>query len=133
MPYLLLLHLIIFQVDELINVIPLITAAASTTINVNWKDRSGCAAHLTSITLKIYEDGLMNSEPISSFVIPRHCLTDRLGNFSLVLPSSNSCLPDDWKPLNQCQKYTLELESEYWSRWKGPPSSFDIFTTSTGS
>merc|ERR1712071_301225 len=46
--------------------------------------------------------------------------------------NDSSCLSVDWNPLNECQKYTLQLESEYWTKLKGPPSTFDIYTTTTG-
>ena len=113
----------------------MIATANAASMKLNWEDRSGCAAQLSSITLTIYEDDLEASAFISSLEIPRSCIVDNQGNlFSLSLSSENErCSSVDWKPLDRCRKYALEMVSEYSATWKGPPSSFEIFTVQRGS
>jgi len=111
-----------------------ISTVNSTPTNLEWEDRTGCAAHLTSITLRIYADDLMNSEPISSLVIPDQCVMHTLGKlFSLSIFSDDSCSLVDWQPLDHCRTYRLEMEAEYWNRWKGLSSSLQLFTVRRGS
>ncbi len=111
---------------------------------LSWEDNSGCAPRLTSVNLKLWPDGIVPKEgeditllktainPIN-YVIPKSCLEQvpRDGNIFSVTLSSNhsSCSQVQWKSLNKCRKYVLEMESQYSSAWTGPSSSKTIFTS----
>ncbi|XP_046648599.1 tolloid-like protein 2 isoform X1 [Daphnia pulicaria] len=117
---------------------PLISVAAQSTslLTLNWEDNSGCAEQLTSFTLKIFQDGIVNEveRPNMTVTIPRSCLkrsTNEENLFSLVLPAKPAnqlTCPIEWKPLDRCRKYTIGMNSQYSATWNGPSSSLDIFT-----
>ncbi|EFX72251.1 hypothetical protein DAPPUDRAFT_110979 [Daphnia pulex] len=80
------------------------------------------------------KDGIVEDEGTNMTVtIPRICLKQSPNEdnlFSLVLPNNNkptSC-PIEWKPLDRCRKYRLDMVSIYSVIWSGPSSSSDIFT-----
>jgi len=118
-------------------------------LSLNWEDNSGCASRLTSISLKLWPDGVMPSkvgkdvtgiittaiDPIT-YIIPRNCLKQvpRDGNlFSLTLSSNHStCTHVPWQTLDKCRKYVLEIQFQYSSAWNGPASSQTIFTSTQG-
>jgi len=124
-------------------------SVAFDSLELNWEDNSGCASRLTSISLRLWPDGVTSSnqngslktsatiEPIS-YKIPRNCFKSRLGGnnmFSIRLPHSDHQLPSciqhvQWKLLDKCRKYLFEMESQYSSAWTGPSSSLTIFITS---
>lgn len=66
--------------------------------------------------------------------IPRTCLkrsTNEDNLFSLVLPAKPAnqlTCPIEWKPLDRCRKYRIDMNSQYSSTWNGPSSSWEIFT-----
>ncbi|XP_046457252.1 uncharacterized protein LOC124204252 [Daphnia pulex] len=113
---------------------PLISVVAhSNSLMLNWEDNSGCAPQLTSFKLTIFPDGIVEDEGTNTTVtIPRICLKQSPNEdnlFSLVLPNNKptSC-PIEWKPLDRCRKYRLDMVSIYSVIWSGPSSSSDIFT-----
>lgn len=69
------------------------------------------------------------------FQIPRRCFgqsssKDSLNLFSLKLPSDqDGCEIAGWKLLGNCRKYTIEIKSQYFSAWTGPPSVWTVFTS----
>lgn len=113
-------------------------------LELSWEDNSGCAPRLTSVNLKLWPDGILPKEgddisflktaikPIN-YIIPKSCLEQapRDGNIFSVTLSSNhsSCSQVQWKSLDKCRKYVLEMESQYSSAWTGPSSSKTIFTS----
>jgi len=112
---------------------------------LSWEDNSGCAPRLTSVNLKLWPDGIVPQEEDDTtllktaimkpiiYAIPKSCLgqVPRDGNIFSVTLSSNhsSCSQVQWKSLNKCRKYVLEMESQYSSAWTGPSSSKTIFTS----
>ena len=69
--------------------------------------------------------------------IPRSCLKRSIKEenlFSLVLglPANHSTCPVEWKPLDRCRKYRIDMSSQYSGTWNGPSSSWDIFTGQKG-
>ena len=118
----------------------LISASArSDSLILNWEDNSGCASRLTSVNLRLWSDGVVpvskedGLKPLNSLQIPRSCL--RLTNngqnlFSITLSANQSC-PIQWKPLDNCRKYKLEMESQYSSTWNGPTFTQEVFTLLT--
>nr|CAH0109675.1 unnamed protein product [Daphnia galeata] len=96
-------------------------AASSNSLNLNWKDNSGCAPQLTSFYLKTMIDGKVNAADVTNLVtngslkIPRTCLKrqrDEINAFSLVLSADGTC-PVEWTTLDSCRKYSFEMKSEY--------------------
>lgn len=124
-------------------------------LTLSWKDYVGCPRQLTTIILRLWQDGLVppkkrkdsSSEltteikPIT-YIIPQSCLTqlqNRSGFFFLHLspsPLLSTCNTQhgvEWKPLDSCRKYVLEVESLYsLTSSTGPSTSQTIFTSKQG-
>ncbi|EFX72247.1 hypothetical protein DAPPUDRAFT_227615 [Daphnia pulex] len=115
--------------------ISVIMAHQSNSLVFNWEDNSGCAPQLTSFNLKIFRDGIADKEKaITTISVPRSCLQHSRKNenlFSLELPADRQTCPIDWKPLDTCRKYRLDVSSQY-SNWNSPSSSWEIFTGQEG-
>ncbi|XP_046456998.1 uncharacterized protein LOC124204036 isoform X2 [Daphnia pulex] len=115
--------------------ISVIMAHQSNSLVFNWEDNSGCAPQLTSFNLKIFRDGIADKEKaITTISVPRSCLQHLRKNenlFSLELPADRQTCPIDWKPLDTCRKYRLDVSSQY-SAWNSPSSSWEIFTGQEG-
>ncbi len=125
---------------------------------LEWVDNSVCSSRLTSINLKLWPDGVIPSkngtdgddyrnrveslksetfaEPIT-YNIPISCLKSyyRENNFLMTLGDIRrfyypyrECSAVEWKPLDKCRKYVIEMESQYSSTWTGPTSLLTIFT-----
>ena len=110
---------------------------------LGWEENSGCAPRLTSVNLKLWPDEIVPKEgdditllktaiKPTNYIIPKSCLEQvpRGGNIFSVILSTNhsSCSQVQWKSLDKCRKYVLEMESQYSSTWTGPSSSKTIFT-----
>ena len=93
-----------------------------------------CALLLNSINLRIYEDE--SNTALQSYIVPTDCLGNGKQNyFTTELFSteySGTCSNVNWKPLDVCRKYMLEVEPDYYSAIKGKLSYLEIFTPSTG-
>jgi len=122
-------------------------------LRLDWEDNSGCVSRLTSLTLRLWPDGILPmdlgsgidasdqglpsktsaAEPIT-YIVPRSCMKQvpRDGNvFSSTLSSNNSTCPHvTWQPLDKCRKYIIEVVSQYSSAWNGPSSSQTFFSDS---
>ncbi|KAI9558831.1 hypothetical protein GHT06_015620 [Daphnia sinensis] len=111
----------------------LLTAVANgDVLKLNWEDNSGCEPQMTSLNLKIFQDGFVDSlrQNVSTIKIPRSCLRQHANDdnlFTMVLPAANQqTCPLDWKPLDKCRKYRLEMSSQYTDTWNGPSTSLEI-------
>ncbi|KAK4011028.1 hypothetical protein OUZ56_020148 [Daphnia magna] len=110
----------------------LLTAVASgDLLKLNWEDNSGCKPQMTSVNLKIFQDGFIDSQRqnVSTIKIPRSCLRQHANDdnlFTMVLPANQQTCPIDWKPLDKCRKYRLEMSSQYTDTWNGPSTSLEI-------
>ena len=137
------------ELKSLVNV-----SALSHSLDLSWEDNSGCASQLSSVNLRFWPDGIIsdketqNLAPIKSLEIPRNCLklSSNIGDgqnniFSFTLSSNKSCSRPvmkgsvvnvnlQWTPLDNCRKYTLEMEPQYFFKWNGPKITQDIFTSS---
>ena len=74
------------------------------------------------------------NETYSSFNIPRSCLkqsTMAKNLFSVELFTNHSC-PVEWKPLDACRKYQLEMKSEYSNSWASAPFTLETFSAQQG-
>nr|CAH0107914.1 unnamed protein product [Daphnia galeata] len=112
-------------------------AASSNSLNLNWKDNSGCAPQLTSFYLKTMIDGKVNAADVTngSLKIPRTCLKrqrDENNVFSLALSTDGPC-PVEWTTLDSCRKYSFEMKSEYSNTWRSAPYVWETFTSREGS
>ncbi|XP_046459694.1 uncharacterized protein LOC124206095 [Daphnia pulex] len=108
-------------------------ATQNNSLMLNWEDNSGCAPQLTSFTLKIFQDGIVDKveRPNMTVTVPRSCLKRSANEdnlFSLVLPANQLTCPIEWKPLDRCRKYRIDMNSQYSATWNGPSSSWEIFT-----
>ncbi|KAK4003904.1 hypothetical protein OUZ56_005653 [Daphnia magna] len=92
---------------------------------------------MSSIILKSFPDnGQSVSNTNSSVKIPRSCLQNDDGKqndnlFSLTLSNQQTC-PVEWKRLDACRSYRVDLTSEYLEVWTSGTSSLEIFTTQHG-
>ncbi|EFX82885.1 hypothetical protein DAPPUDRAFT_240714 [Daphnia pulex] len=107
-------------------------AVNSNSLKLNWKDNSGCAPQMTSLNLKVLQDGLAINERMNdTYRIPRSCLRqdrNEVNAFSMVLPTNPQSCSIEWKPLDKCRKYTFDMSSQYTATWNGSSTSLDIFT-----
>lgn len=82
-----------------------------------------------------FKDGIADKEKaITTISVPRSCLQHPRKNenlFSLELPADRQTCPIEWKPLDACRKYRLDVSSQY-SAWNSPSSSWEIFTGQEG-
>jgi hypothetical protein len=81
----------------------------------------------------ILKDGIAdNGKSNNTLRIPRSCLkqdTIEENVFSIVLPVTNpQTCPIEWKPLDRCRKYSLDMSSQYTKTWNGHMISANIFT-----
>jgi hypothetical protein len=84
----------------------------------------------------LQKDGIVDESerPNMTVTIPRSCLkrsTTEDNLFSLVLPAKPAnqlTCPIEWKPLDRCRKYRIDMNSQYSATWNGPSISLDIFT-----
>ncbi|XP_046637860.1 uncharacterized protein LOC124316144 isoform X2 [Daphnia pulicaria] len=104
----------------------------SNSLKLNWKDNSGCASQMTSLNLKVLQDGLASSERTNNtYRIPRSCLKqdrNEVNAFSMMLPTNPQTCSIEWKPLDKCRKYTFDMSSQYTATWNGSSILLDIFT-----
>ncbi|XP_046458939.1 enteropeptidase-like [Daphnia pulex] len=104
----------------------------SNSLKLNWKDNSGCASQMTSLNLKVLQDGLASSERTNNtYRIPRSCLKqdrNEVNVFSMMLPTNPHSCSIEWKPLDKCRKYTFDMSSQYTATWNGSSTFLDIFT-----
>nr|CAH0109679.1 unnamed protein product [Daphnia galeata] len=112
-------------------------ATSSNSLNLNWKDNSGCVPQLTSFYLKTMIDGKVNASDVTngSLKIPRTCLKrqrDEINAFSLDLLTDGTC-PVEWPSLDACRKYSFEMKSEYSNTWSSAPFVWETFTSRKGS
>nr|CAH0106919.1 unnamed protein product [Daphnia galeata] len=107
-------------------------AVNSNSLKLNWKDNSGCAPQMTSLNIRVLQDGFASNEKINDTMsIPRSCLTEdpnEINTFSLSLPINPQACPIEWKPLEKCRKYTFNMSSQYTATWNGLSSCLDTFT-----
>jgi hypothetical protein len=83
------------------------------------------------------KDGIVDNgeNAITTIRIPRSCLKHprkKENLFSLELPADRQTCLLNWKPLDMCRKYRLDVSSQY-SAWNSPSSSWEIFTGQEGS
>lgn len=90
----------------------------------------------TVLIISKKKDGIVDKrENVNTTIrIPRSCLKPsrkKENLFSLELPADRQTCPLNWKPLDKCRKYKLDVSSQY-SAWKSPSSSWEIFTGQEG-
>jgi hypothetical protein len=84
------------------------------------------------------KDGIVHDEEKDNMTvtIPRSCLKRSKNEenlFSLVLSDNKlTCPLIEWKPLDRCRKYKLDMSSQYSATWNGPSVSREIFTGQEG-
>ena len=84
------------------------------------------------------KDGIVDDEEKDNMTvtIPRSCLKRSKNEenlFSLVLSDDKLTCPSiEWKPLDRCRKYKLDMSSQYSATWNGPSLSREIFTGQEG-
>ncbi|KAI9558861.1 hypothetical protein GHT06_015650 [Daphnia sinensis] len=109
----------------------------SDTLSLKWQDSSGCAPQMSYIVLESFpENGLNVSNTNPAVKVPRSCLQSDDGkqnhrSFSLTLSNQQTC-PVEWKRLDACRSYRVDLTSEYSGAWTSGTSSLEIFTTQHG-
>lgn len=90
-------------------------------IKLNWVDESGCTDHLTSVYLKMYQDGKRDVIP-SYLNVDRECLTQTRDNIFSVSVRTDGAIEHDLPrcvskkfqlAVDSCRKYSLEIKSEY--------------------
>lgn len=103
-------------------------------VDLEWSIQSGdCAQLVTSVNVRIYDQGRANSsEPLSTYTVPSECMTKGFPNRFYIDNKNGSCYKPTGLPVERCRSYTLELQAEYSSTWKGKSSFVDLFTAGNG-
>jgi len=106
----------------------------TTGVDLEWSIQSGdCAQLVTSVGVRIYEEGRANSsEPLNSYTVPSDCTVKDSSNRFYIDNEKESCYKPTGLPFERCRSYTLELQVEYSSTWKGKSSFVDLYTAGNG-
>ncbi len=103
-------------------------------VDLKWSIQSNdCAQLVTSVDVRIYDEGRANSsEPLRSYNLPPDCLKKETYNRFSIDNQRDSCYNPTGLSLEMCRSYTLEMQAEYSSTWKGQSSFVDFFIDGRG-